>query len=258
MSGPDSDDEPVFFEDTPADAILVTADGAPVRPSGLTFICVLALVLGSAGLLIGCTTMASQVFASGVQNTLAGMSGGANQQAVEIQKEMNARALAITARYKWVTLPLVAIKIFVEAALLIAAIMSLGLKIRGRSWLLAALFAATVFEVIYVVPAILIQRETQAVMSEMMPKLMDAQQGANKAPPGLNNVMSTFFSAVGVAAIVFALVWLAAKLAFYVYGIKYLNLPEVVSLFAPANFNPVGPETKTEKKGTADDADTRG
>jgi hypothetical protein len=84
------------------------------------------------------------------------------------------------------------------------------------------------------VPGILIQRETQAVMTEMMPKAMAAQQGPN-APPGMDNFMTTFFRAIGIVSLIIALVWLVAKFVLYVLGIRYLRQPDVRELFAPYN-----------------------
>jgi hypothetical protein len=239
MSGPKSHDDPVFFDDSPSDRRPVTREGAmaspdaEVRPGGLTFICVLAIILSGAGLLMGCFGLVSQAFASGMQQAFAGMPGGANLPGADVQREMNARVMAVANRYKSVTLPLMVVKIFVEGALLAGAIMSWGLKPRGRSWLLGGLVAAILFEAIHVVPTILIQRETQVVMSEMMPKMMAAQQGPNAPPPGMNNLMSGMFSAIGILSLIFALVWLAAKVIFYVFGMRYLCKPDVRALFAP-------------------------
>jgi hypothetical protein len=222
MGNPSAENDPVFIEDSA---------GGGSRPGGLTFICVAAIALGGAGLLMGCFGLMSQVFTSEMQQGFAGFPGGANMPGAEAQKEMNARLLAVANRYKWVTLPLLVVKVFVEAALLAGGLMSWGLKPRGRSWLLGGLCAATVFDAAYVVPTVLVQRETQAVMSEMMPKLMAAQQGRN-APPGMNDFMSGFMSVVGIASTIVALVWLAGKVLFYMLGIRYLRKPEVRALFA--------------------------
>ena len=238
MGDPKSDDDPVFLDDssfrmTPVSLEAAVPAGAGVRPKNLTFVCVLAIVLAGMGLLTGCSSIISLVFASGMQQGLAGMPGGANQPAADMQKEMNARMMAVAGRYQWLTIPLMIAKLFVEAALLAGAIMTLGLKPRGRSWLQGALCAAIVLESISIVPGILITRETQAVMTEMMPKAMAAQQGPN-APAGINDFMSTFFSAIGIVSLIIALGWLVAKLVFYVLGIRYLRQPEVQAPFAPS------------------------
>jgi hypothetical protein len=239
MNRPNSPDDPVFIDDSASDMTadapkrVPTSAGASVRPSGLSNICVLAILLSGVGLLSGCVGVISQVFASGMQQAFSRMPAGANAPGVEKQKEMNDRMFAVANRYKWATFPLMAVKIVVEAALLTGAIMSLRLNPRGRSWLRGALLAAILFEAVYAVPVILIQRESQAVMSEMMPKVLEAQQGANKQLPGMNDVMSTFFSAVGIFSMIFALGWLAAKIVFCALSLRYLRKPEIQALFEP-------------------------
>jgi len=233
MSGPNFHDDPIFIEDSSSDMLSGPPEGELVRPQGLSFICVVAIILGSLGLLTACTGLTSQVFASGIQNAFTRMPGGADVPGADVQREMNARMMAVTNRYKWATMPLMVVKLVVEAALLAGAIMSLGLKPRGRAWLLGGLIAALVFETINAVPMFLIQRETQLVMSEMMPRMMAAQPGANRAPAGFTDFFSTFFSAIGFVAVAVALVWLAAKLIFCAFGITYLRRPDLRALFAP-------------------------
>ena len=58
MNGPNSPDDPVFFEDSPFDETPVTpgratgSEGAKASQGGLTVVCVLAMILGGAGLLL--------------------------------------------------------------------------------------------------------------------------------------------------------------------------------------------------------------
>jgi hypothetical protein len=219
---PSSDDSP--FEMTPVAPESPATGG---RPQNLTVICILAMILGGFGLLTGCFGVMSLVFASQARQAISAMPPGVNNPTVEMQKQMNDKMAAINNRYKWVTLPLMLVKLCVEAAILIGAIMTLGLKPRGRSWLLAGLIAALVLESIQVVPGIMVQSETFAMMREMVP----VQQGAN-APPGMNDFMTVFFSAIGIGTIVMTLGWLAAKFIFYVIGIRYLRKPAVAALFA--------------------------
>jgi hypothetical protein len=231
MSSPDYHDDRDFaqpspFEPTPDSP--EEAPGAGDRPQNLTFICILAILLGGSGLLTGCFGVMSQAFAARAQQAFSAMPPGANNPMAEAQKKMNEKMMAVTERYKWVTLPLIVLKLFVEAALLIGAIMSLGLKPHGRTWLLAGLIAALVLESIQIVPGIMIQSETFAVMREMMP----LQQGPNGPPPGANEFVKVFFSAIGIGSMIIALGWLAAKFVFYVIGIRYLRKPELVALFA--------------------------
>jgi hypothetical protein len=233
MSGPKPDDEPVFFDDADGAASMSGGDPA-VRPAGLTTVCVLAIVLGGAGFLMGCVGLISQVSGSRIQQSLQRMQPGANDQTAEIQREMNARLMVVTSHYKWLLLPLAVLKIVVDAALLIGALLAWGLRPRGWSWLYGALIAAIIFEVVQTVPTVMVQREYQAITNEMMVKMMAAQQGGSGPPPGMQNFMSGMTSAISIMTIVFALVWLAGKIVFYVLGIRYLRKREVVALFAVA------------------------
>src|SRR5882757_7313543 len=107
MSGPNPHDEPLFFDDSPLDRRPVTREevaespDAGDRPGGLTVICVLAILLAGSGLLMGCFGLVSQAFASGMQQALAEMQEGVRQPGADVQKEMNARMMAVTSRYKW-------------------------------------------------------------------------------------------------------------------------------------------------------------
>jgi hypothetical protein len=232
MSDPKPDDEPVFLDDAPQAASSAQTGDPAARPTGLTTVCVLAILLGGAGFLMACLGLVSNVFESQWQQSFAGMQPGPNNPQFEIQRDMQARLQAISGRYKWALIPLAVAKMFVEAALLVGALMAWGLKPRGWSWLHGALIAALVFEIIHTIPVLMLQRETQSVMSEMMTKTMATQRGGNAPPPGVENFMSAMMSAVGFMSMVFALVWLGAKIAFYALGVRYLRKREVVALFA--------------------------
>jgi hypothetical protein len=232
MSGPKPDDEPVFFDEAAGAASTGGLEDPTVRPAGLTTICVLAILLGGAGFLMGCVSLTSQAFDSKLQQAVAGMQPRGNDPTAEIQRDMNARMTAVTNRYKWLLVPLAVVKIVVDAALLVGALLAWGLKPRGWSWLHGALIAAIVFEVVQAVPTLMVQREYQAITNEMMTKMMTAQRAGINPPPGMQNFMSGMTSAISIMSMVYALGWLTGKLIFYAFGIRYLRKREVVTLFA--------------------------
>jgi hypothetical protein len=199
------------------------------RPSALTVICVLAIVFGALGLLAGCIGLASQLFASRIQEAVAAGQAGANVPAAAAQAEIVRRTMEISAKYNMVLIPMTILKILVEGALLVGGIMTLGLKASGRSLLAGVLIAALVLETIQFVPRYIVQRETQTVVAELMPQIMAAQQGANSPAAGFD--MSSMMSGVGVISLVFGLFWLAAKIVLYLLGIRYLRRPDIVALF---------------------------
>jgi len=232
MSGPKPDDEPVFFDDAPSDTSTAGPGDDAIRPAGLTTVCVLAILLGGAGFLMGCFGLASQVIGSRMQQALVGMQPGANDSTAEIQREMNARVMAITSRYKWLLVPLMVVKLVVDVGLLVGALLAWGLKPRGWSWLHGALIAAIVFEVVQAVPTLMVQREYQAVTNEMMAKIMTVRQGPNAPPPIVKDITSGMTSAISIMSMIYAVGWLGGKCIFYVLGIRYLRRREVVTLFA--------------------------
>ncbi len=229
MSSPAADDE--FDDDSNFAADYddrQPAASASSTPRGLPVICILAIILSVLGLLTGCVGLGSEIFTSRMKQMMARMPRQGNQQE---QQDMTDRLMAITDRYKWMTLPLLAAKVVVEIMLLTGAILAIRLSPRGRSWLLAALVAALVVESLYIIPTVLVQRETQAVTSEFMAKAMAAQQGRNAAP-GMENFASTFTSVVGILSIVFAIGWLGAKFIYYALSIRYLRKSELVTFFS--------------------------
>ena len=202
-----------------------------VRPGWLTAICVLAIVFGALGLITGAFSLLGQLFASQLQTFIMSAQGSSNVPGAEIQKEVMTRSVVIASRYRMLMIPLTLGKALVAALLLLGGIFSLSLKNTGRTLLVRALLAALVVESLLFVPTTLAQRESQALMSELMPKMMQSQQGPNGPPPGFNAGMSAMFSVIGTATLLISLAWLAAKIVIYLLGIRYLRKPKIVALF---------------------------
>ena len=204
------------------------SDPAPrVRPGGLTLICVLAIIFGALGILAACIGIVSQLGASVFQQAVAGQAGGG--EIPEVQAELLTRTMAISSKYTAIIVPLLVLKFLVEAALLIGGIMALGYKPTGRSLLSKALIGALILECIQYVPTFMIQRETQAITAELMPKIM-AAQGGNAAPAGFD--MTAMMSGLGTVMLAFGLVWLIIKVVLYILGLRYLATPKMDALFA--------------------------
>jgi hypothetical protein len=197
------------------------------RPTALTVICILAIVFGAIGILTGGIGLISQLFSSQIQQAVAGQAA-LNGPAGEAQSEIVTRSMEIAKKYNPVMIPLTVGKILVEGALLIGGIMTLGLKLSGKSLLAGALIAAAILETIQFVPRTMMARETQAVVAELMPQVM-AAQGARGTPPGID--MSTMMSGVGTVTTILGVCWLVIKIVLYVLGIRYLRRPDIASLF---------------------------
>jgi len=202
------------------------------RPRALTVICVLAIVFGALGILAGCVGLIGQLMSSQIAGTVVAGQGAAGEPAAAFQQEIVTRTMALSAKYNPVMVPLTVVKILVEAALLIGGIMAMGLKSAGRSLLSSALVAAIIIESIQAVPTFMMQRESQAMMAELMPQMMAQQGGAKDLPPGFD--MSSIMSGVGVVTLVLGFIWLAAKIVLYILGIRYLARPALVAMFSSA------------------------
>jgi len=203
-----------------------------VRPRALTVICVLAIVFGTLGLLAGCLGLISQLASSAIRQAIVSGQAGAGGQASAAQMEIVSKTMEIAAKYNLVMVPLSILKILVEGALLIGAIMTLQYKPSGRSLLANALLAAVVLESIQFVPYFMIQRETQAVTAQLMTQIMTAQQGANAPPVPFD--MSAMMSGMATATLVFGVCWLVVKIVLYILGMRYLASPRVMALFSSA------------------------
>src|SRR5262249_12318973 len=148
-----------------------------------------------------------------------------------VQAEVLQRSMEIAQKYAAVLIPLGIAKLLVEVALVVGAIMSLLLKAPGRSLLMGALIAAVIIECVMAVPSMMVRRDTQAVMADLMPKILAAQRAPNGPPPGIGD-MSRVFSGMGTITMVFSLGWLAVKIILYILGINYLRKPKIVALFS--------------------------
>ena len=201
------------------------------RPNWITTICILAIVFGAVGILSGSFVVLSQIFASSIQSMVAKIQQGSNLPGMEIQGDLLARMTAITTKYNFALIPLGIAKLGVEAVLLVGGILSLKLKARGRSLIVGALFGALIVESILVVPRIMMQREIQATMAEVMPTIMAAAPNSEQLPPGFNAGMSSMFAGVGAITAYSAVAWVLIKVVIYLIGINYLRKPQTVALF---------------------------
>ena len=201
------------------------------RPNWITTICILAIVFGAVGILSGGIGLLSQIFASSIQSAVANFQQSSNLPGTEVQRDMMTRVMAISTKYNFALIPLGIAKLGVEAVLLVGGILSLKLKAKGRSLIVGALFGALIVESILVVPRIMVQRELQVLMAEVMPKIMAAAPNSDQLPPAFNAGMSSMFSGVGAIATYSAVAWVLIKVVIYLIGINYLRKPQTVALF---------------------------
>ncbi|MFN0052810.1 MAG: hypothetical protein ACKV0T_11505 [Planctomycetales bacterium] len=200
---------------------------ARTRPGGLTAVCILALLLGIVGLLTGCAGLASQAFGAQLQEAMSGMQPGGNEAMRQAQQEMNTKILAVAKKYAWMTVPLLVVKMVAELLMIAGAAGALGLKPFGRKWLMWGLTAALVIESISLIPALLLQNETQAVTQEYMNKIMSGAGGGQ----GAAEFGSSITQVATIIGLVLAIGWLLVKALYYVLSLRYLRKREIAALF---------------------------
>ncbi len=201
------------------------------RPTGLTVICVLALVLGCMGLLA--------TLVAGVQLGVQLAVGAQFQQSLpspeapnadfeQIQREMQTKIQAVTRRFIAPQVVLLVAKFALCAALIYAAVRTLNLRASARrqlAWIFAFLIA---FEIIQLSVFVAMQLQIQPIMMEYLSKMMRPADGGTGPPAEAGQL---FASVAIIAGLVFAAVWAFAKILFCVMARRYLGKPEIRSLF---------------------------
>jgi hypothetical protein len=200
----------------------------------LTLVCGLSIAFAAMGLLTACFGLASLAVSAQLQQAIAAAQKTRNPAANDVQNELNARTVEITKKYNAFSIPLTIVKLPVELTLLTGGVVALWLKPWGRSLLLGALAVAALFDVVAAIPNTLMQREIQTVFADTMPRLMAAQRGPARMPPGAGNLMTSYMTTVQSVTLVFLVAWLAGKIVLAAFGIQYLRKPAVAALFAPS------------------------
>ncbi|MBS0265912.1 MAG: hypothetical protein JSS02_28535 [Planctomycetes bacterium] len=219
-----------IFEESPSDDELESPLPPRARPKGVEIVCIVAFILGGSGLLVSATGLASSVFARKFQTTMAGPAG-VPPELQQAQAEMNAQVMEIVERYRWISLPLISLKLAVEVALLLATVRTWRLQERGRKLLIRVLWIALVLETLQVFPGIVIQIETQAVTREFMQKIMTSRPGA---PQQASQVATKLVQGLAVVSLVIAIGWMVLKDLYYGLAARYLARPEIAAQFRAA------------------------
>jgi hypothetical protein len=213
--------------------------GAGARPGWLTAVSVIAIVLGALGLLGSLFQTASLVFSDRLQQLTAAVSAppGTPPEMQKVQVEMQRDIMAVQRRWRTSTMVLIASILVLASLLLLGGIKSLQLSPLGRTVLLATFAALAIVEIGRFIQLVGVQMDSTKVVSEYMPRIMAAAQGAGgKAmPPQAQQVMKTTSEVTVKVSLVAGLavwgVWFLAKIVFYVLGLFYLTRPHIQAVF---------------------------
>jgi hypothetical protein len=228
-----SEQEPAFYEayqPPPVTAEVLPARGGPLGK--LKTVAVIAIVLGAMGLFSALTATAGLLVGSRLQMALSPANQpGMTPQLRDAQLAMQNDMQALQDRFQPYNLVLVVLHAILAFFLLAGGLQSLRLVPAGRKLFLAACSIAIVFELIRAVVQGILQVQMGSLMAVHMQKMMEAQ---SNAPPGLGNMMSSFARIGIVIGLAIGLVWVVAKLVYFVISIRILRKPEVEGLFVEA------------------------
>ena len=188
--------------------------GSQQKPSGLTAVTVICLILGVMGIIGGVLGVGVTI----LQNVTSGFEvTQINGQQVDMQSKM----LELQQDQFIPNLIINGCSLIVGSLLVIGAIGVLRMKESGRNLLRTALLVAAIFVVLRSIVMIWMQYRTMNAMKEVMA----AAQGKGPVP------LETIMQASMTAGIVIGLIWVAALVGFYLWSRSYLSQPSVAALF---------------------------
>ncbi len=226
MSADSSAYDPYRTPDLPG----VHAPSGGGRPGWLTALCVLCIVLGVLGLMNGLAGLLGTLFAEQLQTMFTPAGGtGMPPEMQKVQDEFQAETVAIQARFFVGLLLACILRIAVATALLVGGIQCLGLKAAGRQLLVLACGAAVLFEIGFAVLQSLVNMEMMTAFNGFMENFLQTMpQQPGGPPPGM--LMSIMRGSM-IAGFVIQYLIAAVKVAFYAWGILFLQRPAIKALF---------------------------
>ncbi len=204
-------------------------DVAARRPSGLTAICIIAVVLGVLGLFSGLMKGVNVLFGAEMQQAV-GSFGAVSPEQAKVQQDMNAAIAAEMGRFRLANSVLCVAQLAFCGALVYSGIKTLGLKAAGRSLMLAACACMLVYEIGQAIAFVFQQLALSPIMELYMPQLMKGSAGNNASAEQIGQVMARISIILGI---VFQCVWTLIKFIFYAVAIVYLRKANVIALFDP-------------------------
>lgn len=197
-----------------------------MRPTALTVVCVLAIVLA---VLISMTSASAAVIMP-FQKAFAamfappptipnGQTPTPQQEMQQVQSDMQRQAAAVSEKFFWILMPLCITQVIVSIWMIVAAVRTLSLSQAGRASFVNTLFTAIFLEALFAIPHILTQIEMQPITATLGEKM-------GKLQPGLDIVMKVSV----IAGVVLGICMIILRVGFYAYALTYLRREEIVKL----------------------------
>lgn len=201
---------------------------APKRPGQLLAITVIAFLLGSTGVCMGCFGVTSPLTQQLQLDQFERM--GAYDPEMQRQADLQREIQSALAPYMPISIAHQAFNLIVSFLLVLAGVLLLRWHTRAPPAFTIAALAGLVIDLFGAVYGIVVQRATAEAMEGAMRSIAETQPGA---PPGMGEVMGATAQASATMSICMGVMLFAAKAAFYVWGIVYLRGDEAKALFAP-------------------------
>jgi hypothetical protein len=202
------------------------------RPTGLTVICVLCIVLGSLGLMNSLLGTVGAAAGPWMQKNLQPKSGPPELQ--KVQSKFQDEAAAVQTKYFTPLVLGLAFRFLAALLLLIGGIRTLSLQENGRKMLIAACVVALAFELAHSVLQSFMMLEMMTAFNSLMRGVMEVAPDGKKMPAGVAKTIGTVMQAVVVAQFLAIFGLVALKGGLYIFSFFYLQKQRIMALFQPA------------------------
>jgi hypothetical protein len=195
------------------------------RPGGLTVVSVIAIILGVLGLLGSLGTLAGLVAGPRLQQSLSiPPQGPGRDKTAEIQRTVQEKIQAVSDRHWWPIAGFAMLNVCLAAGMLTGGIMVLN-RIPWARRLLITLFAvALLFEIARSIFQGFLQWEMAAIMSDFLPRMMEASAPVNGPNAPQVVVMGAAIAKASlIVGFAFQVLFSVAKLIYYAVGWSYLR-----------------------------------
>lgn len=203
-----------------------------MRPTGLSAICIISLVLGvlgASGLLMGCFGLLMQPammrFVEQMQQNLPPQPGVQTQDPLAIHRE----AMAIQARWRGVLIAGFVLQAAAVSGLIFGGIQGLRLKRAAHKWLIAGMLIGILHAGVSAYAGYAMQRESRALVM----RSMQTAPGGMPPPPAVRGMMTQIMQLSEAVALLQTFGWAAIKCGFFGVGIWYLSQRHIRRLLEP-------------------------
>ena len=204
-------------------------DSIEQRPSRITMVGVLALILASLGLLGAATALASPMLAKGFQQSIIKEAEEKpDRQDLQMNAKMQKDAMELSEKYYVPTMVVHGVVLLLCLAMFVGAILLLTGSATGRALLASLFLVMLVCDTGKAVLTFVMQREQVNKMNDGVSDIFAGQE----MPEDTKEIASTVVKVFSVGMVVLMAGWFLVKVFFYFWAWKYLKKPEVVAWFA--------------------------